>query len=163
MNPVLRAAVFSDTHTSVSLMLEAVPSYHPDVILHLGDHDRDTAILSTEFPDIPVHVVCGNCDSGSGAPLTKVVTLGPVKVFLCHGHSYNVSWGDVSRLVYAAQEQGCRLALYGHTHIADRQEIGGVQVLNPGTAGKGIHLSWAKVEVYENGAFTCEIVEKPLI
>ena len=163
MNPVLRAAVFSDTHTSVGLMLEAVRAYQPDVILHLGDHDRDTAILKSEFPGIPVHVVCGNCDFGSSAPLTKVVELGPVKAFLCHGHSYNVGWGDVSRLVYAAQEQGCRLALYGHTHIADRQEIGGVQVLNPGTAGKGARLSWAKVEVYENGAFTCEIVEKRVI
>jgi putative phosphoesterase len=163
MTPVIRAAVFSDTHTSVGLMLDAVRSYQPDVILHLGDHDRDTGILKTEFPDIPVHVVRGNCDYVSDTPLTKVVTLGGVKAFLCHGHSYGVGWGDVSRLVYAAQEQGCRLAFYGHTHIADRQELGGVQVINPGTAGKGRLLSWARVEVYENGAVTCDSVAKKII
>ena len=159
----MKVAVFSDTHSNNELMLEAVRRCRPDAAIHLGDHDRDAVELRHEFPGLPVYSVCGNCDLMPLAPEKDVVQLGPVKAFITHGHLYNVSYGRVDSLVYAAQEQGCRLALYGHTHIADRQEIGGVQVLNPGTAGKGIHLSWAKVEVYENGAFTCEIVEKPLI
>ncbi len=153
------AAVFSDTHTSVSRMLEAARACRPDVLIHLGDHARDAEALRREFPDTPLYVVAGNCDFAAQEPLVDIVQLGPVKALICHGHTYGVDYGDVSRLVYAAQERGCQLALYGHTHCADRQEIGGVQVLNPGTAGKGRRLSWATVQVFPNGGIACEIHE----
>ena len=153
----MKAAVFSDTHANVARMLQAARDYRPDLFIHLGDHDRDAEVLRREFPDVPLYAVAGNCDFGSAAPLVQVVPLGPLKALICHGHQYGVDWGDVSRLVYAAQEQGCALALYGHTHRADRQEIGGVQVLNPGTAGRGRQRSWAAVEVFPNGGVACEI------
>ena len=38
----MRAAVFSDTHHNTAPMLEAVRRCRPDLIIHLGDHDRDT-------------------------------------------------------------------------------------------------------------------------
>ena len=152
----MKAAVFSDTHSNTALMVEAVRRTRPDVIIHLGDHDRDTDILRREFPDTPLYSVCGNCDIGSTAPLTDIVPLGPVKAFITHGHAYNVNFG-VSSLVYAAQEQGAQIAMYGHTHQADYREIGGVQVLNPGTAGKGRTLTWALVTVFDNGGIACEI------
>ena len=153
----MKAAVFSDTHANVALMLQAARDCRPDVLIHLGDHDRDAEALRRAFPDLPLYAVAGNCDPCSPAPLAAVVPLGPVNVYICHGHQYGVDYGDVSRLVYAAQERGCQLALYGHTHRADRQEIGGVQVLNPGSAGKGRRRSWASVEVFPNGAIACEI------
>ena len=36
-------------------------------------------------------------------------------------------------------------------------EIGGVKVINPGTAGAGRRLTWALVEVFDNGGIACEI------
>ena len=57
----------------------------------------------------------------------------------------------------AAQEQGCKIAMYGHTHEAEYEETGGVKIINPGTAGKGRFPTWALVEVLENGGITCEI------
>lgn len=153
----MKAAVFSDTHGCVALMLEAARACRPDVFIHLGDHDRDAEALRREFPETPLYVVAGNCDVGSRAPLAQVVPLGDAKLFICHGHQYSVDYGDVSRLVYAAQERGCSLALCGHTHRPDRQEIGGVQVVNPGSAGKGRVRSWATVEVFPNGGLACEI------
>ena len=152
----MKAAVFADTHTNTALMVEAVRRCRPDVIIHLGDHDRDTCILREEFPEIPLYGVCGNCDLAPAAPTTDIVPLGPVKAFITHGHLYNVNYG-VDSLVYAAQEVGAKLALYGHTHEALYEEIGGVKVLNPGTAGKGRKLTWALVEVFDNGGIACEI------
>ena len=152
----MKAAVFSDTHSNTALMVEAVRRCRPDLIIHLGDHERDTAVLQREFPQIPLYAVQGNCDIGSSAPLTDIVPLGCVKAFITHGHMYNVNYSTDS-LVYAAQEQGAKLALYGHTHVADLEEVGGVQVLNPGTAGKGRKLTWAMVEVFDNGGIACEI------
>ena len=139
-------------------MAAKVAEVQPDVILHLGDHDRDTRILRQRFPDIPLYSVCGNCDYGSQEPVSRVVSLGPVRAFITHGHMYNVRWG-VDSLVYAAQEQECQLALYGHTHRADSQEIGGVKVVNPGTAGQGCRLSYAWITVFPNGGIAVEIRE----
>lgn len=152
----MKAAVFSDTHSNTALMVEAVRRARPDIIIHLGDHDRDTEILRREFPDTPLYSVCGNCDIGSTGPLADIVPMGQVKALITHGHTYNVDWG-IDSLVYSAQEQGAQLAMYGHTHRADYREIGGVQVLNPGTAGKGRTLTWALVTVFDNGGIACEI------
>ena len=153
----MKAAVFSDTHTNTALMVEAVRRSRPDVIIHLGDHDRDTDILRREFPQIPLYSVCGNCDLFPESPSRDIVPLGPVKAFITHGHLYHVDYGRVDSLVYAAQEAGAKLALYGHTHQPDCREVGGVQVLNPGTAGKGRKLTWAWVEVFDNGGIACQI------
>ncbi|MGX8692289.1 MAG: metallophosphoesterase family protein [Clostridia bacterium] len=152
----MRAAVFSDTHHNTAPMLEALRRCRPDLIIHLGDHDRDTLCLEREFPDIPLYRVCGNCDFAPIAPIADIVPLGPVKALICHGHSYGVDRG-LDRLAYAAQERGCCLALFGHTHRAEQRELGGVQLVNPGTAGQGRRLSWALLEVLPNGGVAVSI------
>ena len=156
---MMKAAVFSDTHSNTALMVEAVARCRPDLIIHLGDHSRDTAILREKFPEIPLYSVRGNCDIGSTAPDRDIVPLGSVKAFITHGHLYNVKYGMLDSLVYAAQEQGAKIAMFGHTHEADYEEMGGVKVINPGTAGAGRKLTYALVEVYDNGGITCEIRE----
>ncbi len=153
----MKAAVFSDTHTNIALCLEAVRRCRPDAIIHLGDHDRDARAIAQEFPEIPMYSVCGNCDLAPTSPVSDTVQLGPVKAFITHGHLYNVDYDRVDSLVYAAQEQGCRLAMFGHTHRPLYQEVGGVTVLNPGTAGKGPKLTWALVEIFDNGGIICSI------
>ena len=155
----MRAAVFSDTHGNTVLMVEAVRRVRPDVIIHLGDHDRDSFVLREEFPEIPLYNVCGNCDMMPFAPARQTVQLGPVKAFITHGHLYNVTRNTVDSLVYAAQEQGAQIAMFGHTHRAVNDQLGGVTVINPGSSGKGAAPTFALVEVFDNGAISCEIRE----
>ena len=154
---MLKAAVFSDTHGNNFPMLEAAQGAKADVLIHLGDHDRDALLLRQAFPDTPVYSVCGNCDYAPIAPDRLTVQLGPVKAFLTHGHLYGVSRGQADWLVYAAQEQGAQLALFGHTHRAVYDQLGGVTLINPGTAGRGQELTWAVVTIFDNGAISCEI------
>ena len=156
---MLKAAVFSDTHGNNFPMLEAARQAKADVFIHLGDHDRDAQLLRQAFPDTPLYSVCGNCDINPLSPERLTVELGPVKVFLTHGHLYNVSPWQADSLVYAAQEQGASLALFGHTHRAVYEQLGGVTLVNPGTAGRGRELSWALVTIHDNGAIYCEIRE----
>ena len=153
----MNVAVFSDTHTSTVRMVRAVREARPDAIIHLGDHDRDAEVLRREFPEIPLYCVCGNCDAVPSAPTRDVVNLGPVKAFLTHGHLYNVRWGRLDSLVYAAQEAGAKLALFGHTHQAIYEEMGGVKIINPGTAGVGRNRTWAWLQIFDNGGIACEI------
>ena len=154
---MIRAAVFSDTHGNTEPMLRAARQAGADVLIHLGDYDRDALLLREAFPDTPLYSVCGNCDLMPLAPERLVVELGPVKAFLTHGHLYSVSAWQADSLVYAAQEQGAQLALFGHTHRAVYEILGGVTLVNPGTAGKGRELTWALVTVFDNGAIHCEI------
>ena len=156
MRSILKAAVFSDTHSGCALMLETIRRIRPDVVIHLGDYECDAQRVKEEFPEIPLYSVRGNCDLYGLARDADVVPLGPVKAFITHGHIYDVNWG-IDRLVYAAQEQDCRIAMFGHTHEAVNEEVGGVKVLNPGSAGRGRELTWAFVEVFENGGIACEI------
>jgi hypothetical protein len=156
---MLKAAVFSDTHGNTAPMLAAARQAQADVLIHLGDYDRDAAILREAFPDTPVFSVCGNCDLFPLAPDRLVVPLGPVKALLVHGHRYGVSTAQADWLVFAAREEGAAIAMFGHTHSAFYEQVGGVTLLNPGTAGRGRNLSWALVTVFDNGAIACEIRE----
>ena len=154
---MLKAAVFSDSHGNNFPMLEAARASGADVFIHLGDHDRDAVLLRRAFPEKTVYSVCGNCDFDPIAPERLVVHLGPVRALLTHGHLYGVSPWQCDTLAYAAEEIGARLALFGHTHRAVYEQLGGVTLINPGTAGKGRELTWALVTIFDNGAIACEI------
>ena len=41
--------------------------------------------------------------------------------------------GQTSRITYRAEELGCDIALYGHTHIPDISYLGKVKVICPGS------------------------------
>lgn len=153
----MKIAVFSDTHGSVARMLRAARELRPDAVVHLGDYERDADCLEREYPEIPLYRVCGNCDMAPRSPQELVAEFGPVRALLCHGHRYSVDWGRLDSMVYAAQEKGCKLVLYGHTHRAENTEIGGVKLVNPGTAGLGSARSFALVTVFENGGVAAEI------
>ena len=157
---MLKAAVFSDTHGSTAPMLEAARGAGADVLIHLGDYDRDAQALREAFPDTPLFSVCGNCDVMPLSPEKLVVPLGPVQALLTHGHRYGVSAAQADWLVYAAREAGAQIAMFGHTHSAYYETIGGVTLLNPGSAGRSRTPSWALVTVFDNGAIACEI--KPI-
>ena len=153
----MKIAVFSDTHGSTARMLRAAEELRPDALVHLGDYERDADCLERELPDIPLYLVCGNCDVSPRSPQELVVEFGSVRALLCHGHRYAVDWGRLDSMVYAAQEKGCALVLYGHTHHAENAEIGGVKLVNPGTAGRGSALSFALLEFFDNGGIAAEI------
>ena len=153
---MMKAAVFSDTHSNTALMVEAVSRCRPDLIIHLGDHSRDTAILREKFPEIPLYSVRGNCDISSDAPDTDIVPLGPVKAFNCHGHTYGGEDGRLDSLVDAAQEAGAKIAMFGHTHEADFLRMGDVTLFNPGSAGMG-RQTYGMITV-KGTEFKCEIL-----
>ena len=98
----------------------------PDVLIHLGDFERDAEVLRREFPDIPLYNVCGNCDFYPKAPAKTVVSLGPVRAFITHGHLWNAA--NVPPV-----PQGTILA-HGHTHIPEIRPLPeGVTIFNPGS------------------------------
>ena len=153
----MKIAVFSDTHGLAQGMIDAVREYRPDQVIHLGDGMRDAEKLRRGMPTMPVCTVPGNCDHDSEDPEYRVITLGGLKAFITHGHRYAVRGGRLDTLLYAAQCSGAQIVMFGHTHRAGFENIGGMFVLNPGTAGQGADRTWAKLELGETGEMHCEI------
>ena len=84
------------------------------------------------YPALPLLAVRGNCDFSGENPETRVVTAGNVRIFMAHGHDLGVR-GTREVLVRLARENGCRIALYGHTHKGDTHYEEGIYVMNPGS------------------------------
>lgn len=153
----MKTAVFSDSHGNAEAMLDAIRTYRPDMIVHLGDGRRDIEAIEREFPYIPVCSVSGNCDRDFPEERYKVIPIGSHKAFITHGHHYGVSYSELSPLLYSAECNDCNIVMFGHTHDALCVDCGGILVINPGSIGRGSPQSWAKLDSDDEGV-RCEIV-----
>lgn len=152
----MKICVFSDSHGSSEAMARAVDEHSPDLILHLGDGVRDAEKVKSQFPQIPLKAVRGNCDWSSFVPEKLQFNVNGVEVLMTHGHLYNVKSG-LSSLLNAAHFSGAGLVLYGHTHQARHEQAGGVHLLNPGSCS-GPSASFALVAITPGGGVSCRIV-----
>lgn len=128
----MRVLVVSDDHGSGrNLRRVAALEGKLDLVLHLGDSGVEEAELSSIF-DCPARMVSGNCDYFSVLPKSLLLELAGHRVFLTHGHLYDVKWG-LTKLSYAAEEAGADLVLFGHTHVPLIETYGKQTILNPGS------------------------------
>ena len=144
----------SDSHGNKDAILKAVAKEAPEMVLHLGDHDRDAAIIAEDFPGIPVRTVSGNCDRSSTGPDSDEFSLGGKRFFLSHGHQYRVKTG-LSSIISAAAARDASVLLFGHTHIQYYNTKESLTVINPGSIGMG-GKTYAVLEL-KNGDVACEI------
>ncbi len=136
---VLKILVISDTHNMISCAEELIKKLIPDYIIHLGDMCDDCHRLESSFPRKPIICVKGNNDYfDKSYPLERVFELGGKKIFMCHGHKFNVK-SSLLQLTYKGKEYGADIILYGHTHRAHLEEIDGALILNPGSALLGYY------------------------
>lgn len=130
--------VFSDSHSALSFMRRCVEKFRPQAVIHLGDCYDDAEALQEDYPQIPFHIVPGNCDRYRcpiGVREVLCYAVGGVRLFMTHGHNHHVKSG-IGALIADARRHEAKAALYGHTHRADCHcEEDGLWVLNPGTCG----------------------------
>ena len=131
----MRALIISDSHGDTRRFDKAIVAFEPDVIIHLGDIERDVEYLIAVYPHIPLHAVVGNNDPWVRREAEKVIELDGVKVFLTHGHLYGV-WDKGFRIAKRAEELGCSVALFGHSHVSVNEVYDGVQTFNPGSISR---------------------------
>lgn len=131
----MRIAVVSDTHGIIEPFIESVKNIeNVELIIHLGDMVHDAKEIR-KMIDIPVKMVRGNNDYyDENTPWSELIRLNNYKFYLTHGHFEKVNFG-VTTLLYKALEVEADMVLYGHTHKYFYDEIEGVKILNPGSAG----------------------------
>lgn len=157
----MRILVFSDSHGNTSRMFSVVRANidKTDLIVHLGDVVGDAAALSGAFPNIAFLNVAGNNDRYTKTVLKHTFTVEGVKIFLTHGHMYDVHLSLLG-VYYAAKQQGVSIALFGHTHVPCNQMKDGVLLFNPGSISSprgNNRPSYGVVEI-ENGEIRSEII-----
>ena len=131
----MRIVVISDSHgneTAIRTVLKAEPQ--ATAVIHLGDGAAEAERLKAEFPALEWHIVRGNCDVGTTAPVNDCISVGGHRVYLTHGHGERVKSGLLT-LCYTAREREVEIALYGHTHVPSIDFQSGVMLMNPGSVG----------------------------
>jgi uncharacterized protein len=122
----VKIGVMADSHGHRAMVQKAVKRMgNVDMLFHLGDCYGDLwapGAISLK----------GNCDFEKYAPLEWAGVLEGVSVYATHGHLYGVKSGP-DRLLKAAQQNGWRLVLYGHTHIPEHLVQGDTVLVNPGS------------------------------
>lgn len=130
----MKILVTSDMHGAVQ-NFETALEREKDAknVIFLGDGINKAEEISFMYSDKNFYMVSGNCDGiFTAEPPTKIITLGGVKILITHGHPYSVK-SSLSLLLQRAEQEGVKIALYGHTHIANVEQRNGIWLVNPGT------------------------------
>ncbi len=147
----------SDSHGrsgKVKKMIEA--NKDADGIIYLGDGEKDlesanrtvagkrkSGELSPADYELAratepafLYQVRGNCDRDSKEVVTLIKEIEGVQFYITHGYEQGVKYG-LEKLAAFAKEEGCQVALFGHTHGMHYSIIDGVELFNPGSAANG--------------------------
>jgi uncharacterized protein len=126
-----------------------------EAILHAGDVGGGEILVELEAL-APVTAVVGNTDgAGLAARLPDVarLTLGGVTVVVEHGHR----WPEATARAAAAAHPGADLVVFGHSHRAEVERVGGTLAVNPGAAGHRRFRSEPSVAIAEIVAGRIEV------
>ena len=135
-----RILIVSVTHGRLNYFKEMLArTGKPDRLIHLGDSEGQQDEIA-RLAGCPVDIVRGNCDYSSDLAQDKLIEIGKYRVFLTHGHRYQVNFG-IQTLKEAALLRGADIAMYGHTHYPENSVYGGIIVVNPGSVSQPRQLN----------------------
>jgi len=127
--------VISDTHGNSGAIGQLLQNYQGMLaaVVHLGDYARDMARYARSDKDSNIYyIVNGNTDPLVDAYDERVVEVAGKRIFITHGHRYDVKT-KLDNLIYKAQELQVDACLFGHTHLATTFTQDGIVFLNPGS------------------------------
>lgn len=135
----MQVAIISDTH--IPSRATRVPQAfrerirEADHVLHAGDFDSEGALADQRDLAPAMTAVAGNMDPRVGLPPVATATLGGVEFVLTHGTGPTRGYRDrVATTVQEAAETDDPVGVAGHTHELLDEVVGGVRLLNPGSA-----------------------------
>lgn len=114
--------IVSDTHGRFERLRELCEKRkRVDALVFLGDGLSDLDYAKVKDFGFTVFAVKGNCDTGRGGIIAMtageelIFTFEGVRFYAIHGHTKGVK-GGLTNAIYAAEEAGADVLLYGHTH-----------------------------------------------
>ena len=145
----MKILVISDSHDRRDLVKKCImQNSQAEVVIHLGDCVSDTDGLRFSFPDRMFVNVRGNNDFEPDVPISQIITLEGVKLFITHGHRYGVNYG-LESLISSACNENAQICLYGHTHTPYNKYHNGLYVMNPGSLAYPREVRYASFGLIE--------------
>ncbi|RYY00696.1 metallophosphoesterase [bacterium] len=130
---ITRVMIFSDTHGCLKEIpyLKKIDEY--DYFIYLGDGYEEVKnwAKKNNLNDKFI-AVSGNCDYDPDLPRQRFFEIDSVKIFITHGDLYKVK-DTYQKIFEKAKDIGADIAMFGHTHYADKQNIDGLYLFNPGS------------------------------
>lgn len=146
----MRILVVSDSHNYIlDSQIERIKRHGEfDMLIHCGDKYKDAERFANKLDINNIIQVPGNCDFNSNEPLTITKLIEGKKLFITHGHSYNVK-ANIEKLNEYAKKISADAVIYGHTHCAQNEIIENILFFNPGSTiyPKCGHESFGILEV----------------
>jgi putative phosphoesterase len=136
---MLRILLMSDSHGRNENVELAIAQVREEIgefqmLIHLGDVGDARELES--LAGVPCYIVRGNTDYDAKLLNANVIEAGGHRIFATHGHLYQVDM-RLDLLRFAALENDCDIAMYGHTHVPYLEEDpDDVTILNPGSISK---------------------------
>ena len=136
---MLRILIMSDSHGRNENVELAIAQVREEIgefqmLIHLGDVGDARELESLAV--VPCYIVRGNTDYDAKLLNANVIEAGGHRIFATHGHLYQVDM-RLDLLRFAALENDCDIAMYGHTHVPYLEEDpDDVTILNPGSISK---------------------------
>lgn len=145
----MRILVLSDSHRdAVSLYTAIEREPTAEVVYFLGDGCGEASEAAARYIGKKQFIcVKGNCDFCADVPEKDIRTLENTRIYATHGYAENVKF-TYQNLYYAAKENGCTLALFGHTHDPYLDYYDGIYLFNPGSLKSG---EYGVVDLTEKG------------
>ena len=136
---MLRILIMSDSHGRNENVELAIAQVREEIgefqmLIHLGDVGDARELES--LAGVPCYIVRGNTDYDAKLLNANVIEAGGHRIFATHGHLYQVDM-RLDLLRFAALENDCDIAMYGHTHVPYLEEApDDITILNPGSISK---------------------------
>lgn len=128
----MKLYVISDTHGRINKALNVYTKLDSiDLIIHLGDMERDARRISEATGKTVISVI-GNNEFTNEKEDFRILETEYGNLLLTHGHKQKVK-RDLQNLYYRTVELDCKAVLFGHTHEPFFTEINGIYLLNPGS------------------------------
>lgn len=140
---MIRVLIVSDSHGNNENVRKAVnKAGKVDMMFHLGDVGIN--YLEVErMCGMPTYIVAGNNDYNPALKKQVIIKVGNHTIYATHGHLQGVHAG-LDRIRYAALENGCDIAMFGHIHVPVLEELDDITIINPGSLTFPRQDGWKK-------------------
>ncbi len=145
----MKILLISDSHGHKD-RIPSILERHSEIssVIHLGDYGTDVDAVSETCPFLPTEAVQGNNDRSRIYPSEKLLQLAGRRIFITHGHAYNVG-RNLAPLIAKAHLENSEIAIFGHTHIPLVEQRDGVLLVNPGCLFRPRSLHGATYSILE--------------
>lgn len=128
----MKIVVVSDSHRDYHKLKYVVENnLDADAFIHLGDGEHEFNDVRNLHPEKSFLFVKGNCDYADNKTI-RIANANGIKILCVHGHEQKVHQ-SLDLLIETAKLNGCKIALYGHTHLYRTELIDGIYIMNPGS------------------------------